>query len=195
MDSELYKLIQSTKYIKTTGDVDYQIVHKDGYCILLFQESEDKADWKVNFDFPRKMYRNGKLWVHRGYANTYKKVKDEIMQKFLSEIKDGEYPLITGWSYGASMAILASEDYFFNTGKEVDCVTFGGAKICYTLGTVRYLRKVAHFTEYTQINDFVTWVNFPCFRINQKRVGDKFSFKKIFNTVYNHCNYDKVIYN
>lgn len=194
-DAELYKLIQNTKYIHTIHDVDYQIVHQDHICYLLFQESEDKTDWKVNFDFPCKIYRHGKLWVHHGYAKTYKAVKKEIMQKFLSEIKEDELPVISGWSYGASMAVLAAEDFFFNTGKEVDCVTFGGAKICYTPGTVRYLQTVAHITEYTQSNDFVTWVAPWCLRIHAKKVGEVCRIKKLINTPYYHCNYGKYIDN
>lgn len=192
-DKELYKLIQNTKYIKTTMDVDYQIIHKDGCCYLLFQDSRDKQDWKVNFNFPRKLYRGCRMMVHRGYGKAYKAVREEIIPKYILEVWPSEEMVIAGWSYGASMAILAAEDLYYLYEQKVKVITYGGAKIAYGLFTRNYLKRCMHLTEYVQQNDLVTWMVPWGWRISKKVVGDNFSFKRLKNSGYYHTHYSEFI--
>lgn len=197
---EMYKLIKKTSY-KTVGlDVNYKIIVDDNEkCVyIVFQESVSKQDWKINFDFPAKVYKNQEspLIVHRGYAKAWKSARDVILAEFEDEfINKIHYDVyVIGWSYGSSIALLCAEDikYWYNVSCNV--VTFGGAKICYGLRSRNYLRKCYESCfQYTNINDFVTWmIPLPfVYNVRKIRVGGRFKFKEILNTVYNHTHYDK----
>ena len=132
-DKELFNVIKNTEYKKAGLDVDYAIIEKYGIIYLLFQQSKDKLDWKINFQFWAKPYKNQKnpMLIHRGFVKAWKSCNDVIMEELLEKIEDNPYKIvvIAGWSYGGAMALLAVEDFNFRTGKTAELVTFGAPKI------------------------------------------------------------------
>lgn len=189
-DAFLFTSIQKSDYIHTASDIDYTFLEDGQLLYMLFQETRSKHDWKINFDFPARMYKN--MIIHRGYAEAFKQEKEELWQELKAKLETGKYTnvQIAAWSKGSAEAILMAEEYYFQTGKKAYVTTYGGPKIAYTLRTRNYLRRIMFIKEYVQINDFVTWVIPFCHRLNKKKVGEKFNIKKLFNTAYYHCNYD-----
>nr|MCR5764790.1 lipase family protein [Treponema sp.] len=121
---ELYEEIKKTEYTKSGDSVDWAVkVYPEEKLIrLLFEESTEDRDWRNNFDFPIKPYKqqDNTLWFARGWGNAYKSCNDEIMEKLTKtfyELKDQNYTVeVCGWSYGGAMALLAAEDFCYRTG-------------------------------------------------------------------------------
>ncbi|MCQ2088178.1 MAG: lipase family protein [Bacilli bacterium] len=188
---------------KTAGiDVQYQIEIRpdERKVILIFSESNSNQDWKTNFNFPAKLYKNqkGDFLVHGGYVNAWKSCNDEIMNSFIESCKQlPEYtPLITGWSFGGAMSQLAAEDFYFRSGKKADVITFGSPKILYFKKSQKHFRASCNdIKQYTRINDFVTWnIPFPFVHFIEKTMlKERFSLKMIFNTAYTHTHYDELL--
>lgn len=202
-DSELFLMIKDCKSYKTVGmDVDYCIIRSpnEKRIYLVFEETTSDLDWKINFTFPMKPYKNQSkiFFAHRGYVKAWKSCNDNIMEDFISSylLADDFIPTIIGWSYGGAMAQLAAEDFFFRTGIKPDLITFGSPKILYGLRTRKHFRNCTNVVkEYKQVNDFVTWcVPLPfVYSINKIKCGEKFNLKKIIHTEYSHTHYDEVI--
>jgi hypothetical protein len=99
---------------KTAGyDTQYWITERDDDVILSFQGSVSKQDWLHNFDFFAKAYKDQPItwFAHRGFLKLWKAVKDQILAEVKSVLK-GRKLIITGYSHGAALAVLAHE--FFN---------------------------------------------------------------------------------
>ena len=175
-------------------DVDWQIVETEKEIYLLFQESTSSIDWKVNFNFPVKPYKNQEsvLYVHRGFAEAYKSCNDEIMKAFLNKVFHGEktkLAIIAGWSYGGAMAQLASEDFFYRTDCKAKVITFGAPKIAGGIGTRNYLKNCALSVEqYAHRSDIVPKVPPMFFKYGRVSLG-KFSLPGLFRPNIYHCDY------
>lgn len=197
---DLWKLIDETKYDTTGDDIDYKILVQDGRAVLLFQESTSKEDWRNNFNFPRKLYKDQKRWlrVHRGYGDAWRTANDKIMEEFIraAEIAEG-VPLIAGWSFGGAMAQLAAEDFNYRTGRRSDVVTFGSPKVAGDLWTQETIYECGNFAQYANVNDVVPLCPpLPWFHhINKIKCGGPFNPLQLFHPEVHHCAYgDPAIY-
>jgi hypothetical protein len=203
---ELYEEIKKTKYTKSGDSVDWAVkVYPDEKLIrLLFEESTEDRDWRNNFDFPIKPYKqqDNTLWFARGWGNAYKSCNDEIMEKLTKtfyELKDQSYTVeVCGWSYGGAMALLAAEDFCYRTGYLPGVVTFGAPKPLWGRKTKKYVAScLAYCFQYAHVNDFVpVCIPLPGYRmVNKVKVGKDFCILKYFKTGEYHCSYgDKSLY-
>lgn len=136
--------IEALKYFKggidwiTTGlDVQYYIEKdNEGNVVIAFQGSNSKLDWKQNFKFWKKPYKNMevKFRVHSGFLEIWKSCRDEIMDR-LEEMKPTSVTVV-GHSLGGAISILCTEDCDFRfrkTGKlsqdKLQCITFGAPRV------------------------------------------------------------------
>ncbi len=103
-------------------DTEYRldINNTDKTITLSFQGSsnfivDDKLaiDWKQNFNFWHKPYKNMKhtFFVHKGIFLKYKSVQDEIFEK-IKDLKHYDMK-IYGFSQGGGLTLFAHEDYWF----------------------------------------------------------------------------------
>ena len=204
---ELFEEIKRTEYTKSGDSVDWavKVYPEEKLVRLLFEESADDRDWKNNFDFPIKPYKQQEntLWFARGWGNAYKSCNDEIMEKLIKTYtddlkKDGYSVEVCGWSYGGAMAVLAAEDFNYRTGNKAGVVTFGAPKPLWGRKTWEYVRScVAYAVQYAHVNDVVTLcIPLPGYRMIQKvKVGKDFCIFKLFNAEKYHCMYgDKNLY-
>lgn len=216
--SELFKVIKNSgDWIEIGDDVDYKIVVDDNDKIvyLLFKQSDSKRDWQNNFSFTCTMYKNKLMRIHRGYARAYLSCNDDIMLEFISKVKEHpDYtPVISGWSYGGAMSILAAEDFNFRTreqktnnicddvdnGKKAVVFTFGAPKIVGSIKSMKYIKKTLDNRSKQFVNalDIVTiCVPLPNYKhIAKVKIGKiKFSnFFKLFKAVEQHTHYDELI--
>jgi hypothetical protein len=112
---------------ETAGaDVQFRI---DG-CSIYFQGSVSGEDWKTNFNFPVKPYRDMPApWLaHGGFVKAWKSARETIMPR----IKDFRSVYIFGYSLGGAMAQLCHEDIAFNyPGMTTYSYTFGSPRVFY----------------------------------------------------------------
>ena len=100
---------------------------KDCLCIC-FNGSNEKQDWKTNFDFG--FLRDGIVKAHSGYGKGYLSVKPiltkDVCDRYLA--KKFERILITGHSSGGAIGVFAALD-LANQGYEVELYSFGSPAV------------------------------------------------------------------
>jgi predicted lipase len=127
---QLLDLTIKGDWITSGNDVQYKIDKIDDTLYIAFQWTESKIDWKQNFKFVIKPYRNMKdLWfVHKGFIENYKSVRDEINDKI--KYYDFDRIVVLGYSHGAALATLCYEDlYYNNLGWSISAYVFGSPRV------------------------------------------------------------------
>lgn len=102
------------KYNRVENDGDYAIERDGDTVYLLFEKSNGDTDWKNNFDFPAKPYKDmGTAWLcHRGFLKVWKSIEPYIAET-VSDASVKKF-IIVGYSHGAAIAALAHEYVWFN---------------------------------------------------------------------------------
>lgn len=159
----LFKRCLEAEYIHTEAGTDYAVQVEDDTIYLLFEWSDDKEDWRSNFNFPCKAYKNGgKRWfAHRGFLAAWKDVRDAIEMQ-VSEIL-AVYPHIrkiccVGYSHGAALALLCTEDmvYMYENALDVQGYGFGCPRVVWGILPRSVKKRLKHFTPVRNIPDLVT---------------------------------------
>ena len=123
---EDWTTLETDKY-----DTQFFISKKeDGEVVICFCPSNSKIDWKNNFHFWKKAYKDMEIpfRAHGGFLRCWKQVRDYI------EIQIRELQpsciTVTGYSYGGALAVLCMEDmaYLYPLMK-VSCITFGAPRV------------------------------------------------------------------
>lgn len=196
---KLFELIEDIEYHTSGLSVDWNVLvdEVDKTIRLVFQETTSKEDWKTNFSFPAKIYKEQEyiFLVHGGYGKAWKSCNDEVMESFIGATYDHpDYKTeITGWSYGGAMAVIAAEDYKYRTGKKVDeLITFGAPKPIFgIISWIHFRKSVAKIKQYCLSYDFVSWLPPFFLRLNTKLVDKRNCWKlwRVFNIEKYHCSY------
>jgi predicted lipase len=112
---EIFKEVLSVPYLHTSEHQGSYFSKKvDGTLYLYFEKSNGFIDWKNNFDFPAKPYRDmGTKWrAHKGFVKVWKEIEpfleNVIMDKTVTKV------IISGYSHGGAIAALAHEYVWFN---------------------------------------------------------------------------------
>ena len=113
--SEHFQDVLDAKYIHLEEETASYYFSKNGEILTIYFEwSNGKTDWKNNFDFPAKPYRDmaDKWYVHRGFLKVWKAIEPHLE----NAIKDPEIKgfNIAGYSHGAAIALLCHEYCTFN---------------------------------------------------------------------------------
>lgn len=121
--SEFFQDVLNAKYIHLEEETASYCYSKDGKILTIYFEwSNGKTDWKNNFDFPAKPYRDmaDKWYAHRGFLKVWKVIEPHLEDV----INDPDVTAINilGYSHGAAIALLCHEYCKFN---RPDCVIFG----------------------------------------------------------------------
>lgn len=109
-----FKNCLNNRYIVCENDGSYMLERKDNKLTIYFEGSNGHVDWKNNFDFPAKPYRDMKnMWFcHRGFLKVWKSIEKcicgDIMDLSIEEIE------IVGYSHGGAIAQLCYEYVRFN---------------------------------------------------------------------------------
>ena len=118
------------KYIHVENDASYLVCREGDKLTIYFEWSNGKLDWKHNFYFPAKPYRDMKnLWFcHRGFLKVWKSIEPYIAGQILdTRIKKID---IIGYSHGGAIAQLCYEYVRFNRPDvEVTGVGFGAPRV------------------------------------------------------------------
>lgn len=124
---------------------------------LYFEWSNGKNDWKNNFDFPAKPYRDMKnLWFcHRGFLKVWKSIEPYVVDS----IKDPSIHKIdiVGYSHGGAIAQLCYEYVKFNRpDAEVTGVGFGSPRVLWGFARKEVKKRFEGFIVVRNGNDLVT---------------------------------------
>ena len=96
-------------YITVGEGVDYCFVQEGSTLYIYFEPSDGKVDWKHNFMFAKRPYKDMKnpYRVHRGFLKCWKAVEDIVIDYikdlFINEI------IVVGYSHGGALAMLCHE--------------------------------------------------------------------------------------
>ena len=162
---ELFKRCLNAEYIHTENRTDYVVEVEDDIIYIFFEWSDDLNDWRLNLNFPAKAYKHsGALWfVHRGFLSAWKDVRGDV------EMQVGEilalYPKINkircvGYSHGAAVALLCTEDmeYLYGDKLDVQGFGFGCPRTVWGFAPRTVKARLARFTAVRNKGDIVTHV-------------------------------------
>lgn len=163
-DKELAKLFLTQNSWLTVGtDTQYNIYEYPDEYVIIFAESNSSADWKTNFRFKRKPYKEMDIpfLVHKGFLSEWKLINDFFIAEVQSML---DKPItIVGWSYGGAMATLCKEDLWYNfppIRNSLRLITFGSPRVIGWRNYSKIKERWANTTRYKNDYDLVTMVPF-----------------------------------
>lgn len=165
---DLFNLCNARPW-KTAGlDTQYKVIADEGTVILAFAPSSSSQDWKDNFNFPVRPYRNMPVgWLaHGGIVRAWKAAKDQIVADVASRL-EGKKLWITGYSHGGALAVLAHEWFSYN-GHNPTTVTFGAPRVLW-MPPKRILERFENLITIRNRGDVVT--HLPPWMMGFKHVG------------------------
>ena len=158
----LFNRCLNAQYKHVENDGDYALEREGDSLYILFECSNGKVDWKNNFDFPAKPYKDMEItWsCHRGFLKVWKSIEPYIA----NAITDPTVKKITivGYSHGAAIASLCHEYVWYNRPdvRENGLIGYGfGCPRCYfgIFGVKRQLKeRWKNFYPVRDLNDLVT---------------------------------------
>ena len=159
---EYGKKYYSSEFITTDEAGDYALLREEDTLYIFLEWSDGPTDWKNNFDFPAKPYKEmGATWYcHRGFLRVWKAIephiRDSVLDMTVKKI------VVVGYSHGAAIAALAHEYVWYNRPDLRDTLEgYGfGCPRCYWGFKVRKSLKErwANFYPIRNENDIVTHV-------------------------------------
>ena len=113
---EIFQEVLDMEYEHTLpnhGSYAYKLA-EDGGLYMYFEESNGWKDWKNNFTFPAKPYRDmGIKWkAHKGFVKVWKEIEPYLEEVIMNP--EVRYVVISGYSHGAAIAALAHEYVWFH---------------------------------------------------------------------------------
>ncbi len=162
---DLFERCLAATYIHTAEGGDYAVEVDGNILYLLFEWSDGREDWKNNFDFPAVPYKDmrPKWRCHRGFLRVWKAMQDEAVKAVeaaLAAHHEIWKIVCVGYSHGAALAVLATEDMEFRFGNryKVSGCGFGAPRVIWGCipGEVKY--RLRHFVTVRNSPDIVTHV-------------------------------------
>lgn len=149
----------SVEYRTVENDASFATERNNDTLYIYFQPSRGETDWKNNFDFPAKPYRNmGDLWFcHRGFLKVWKSIEPYIAEQINDpDVNNIE---IVGYSHGAAIATLCYEYVKYNRPDvNVIGIGFGGPRVFWGFACKRVFDRFKGFVMVRNCNDIVTHV-------------------------------------
>ena len=160
MLKELYNKILSAKYTHIGAETASYAYERQGNTLyILFQWSNGKTDWRNNFDFPAKPYREmcNKWYAHRGFLRVWKEI-EPYLEGVINDLTV-DHIIIGGYSHGAAIAVLCHEYCKFN---RPDIITegygYGSPRVVWGFMRKAVKKRFDGFTVIRNAGDIVTHV-------------------------------------
>ena len=149
----------AVKYTQVENAGDYALRWDGSTLKIFFEWSNGKEDWRNNFDFPAKPYRDMEhLWFcHRGFLKVWKSIEPYLVEAISDpDIKKIE---IVGYSHGAAIALLCYEYCVFHRPTAiVEGVGFGCPRVFWGIVPKAVKERFSGFKVVRNGNDIVTHV-------------------------------------
>ena len=158
----LFRRCLNAKYIHSGNSADYAIERSGKHLYIFFEWSDGCRDWKNNLDFPARAYSSGEenWFVHRGFLRVWKSIRDDIRFSVDTLLKNRQITEIicVGYSHGAALAGLATEDMMFVHGDKIKISGFGFGCPRFIWGKLprSVSERFSVFTAIRNIPDIVT---------------------------------------
>lgn len=161
---ELFKRCLNCKdYTHTSESGDYCIQVDNGTIYLLFECSNGVEDWKNNFSFFKKPYKDmEESWrCHGGFLKVWKSMQDDIESKvarLLIDHPEIQHITCIGYSHGAALAVFCTEDmeYWYGKRCEVRGYGFGTPRVIWGKIPESVKFRLRRFVSIRNIPDIVT---------------------------------------
>ncbi len=155
---ELFDKVQRVCYTHLEKETASYFMERENNTLrLLFEWSNGSTDWRNNFDFPAKPYRDmeDKWFAHRGFLRVWKTIEPHlaaaIADKTVSRIE------ISGYSHGAAVALLCYEYCKYHRPDiEVEGYGFGAPRVVWGPTSKKVKARLEGFVVYRNGNDLVT---------------------------------------
>ena len=147
------------KYIHVENDGSYFAELVDGTLNLYFECSNGMLDWKHNFMFPVKPYRDmdDKWYCHRGFLKVWKSIEPYLVDQIMSP--DVTAINIVGYSHGAAIAQLCYEYVKFNRPEiSVSGIGFGSPRVFWGYARTAVKARFSGFQVVRNGRDIVTYL-------------------------------------
>lgn len=156
---EMFEKVLNAKYTHLEETASYAYERVDDTLYIYFEWSNGKTDWKNNFDFPAKPYRDMEnMWfAHRGFLKVWKVIEPHLKK----EICDAsvEHIVIGGYSHGAAIALLCHEYCKFNRPDiMIEGYGYGCPRVVWGTLTKTVKKRFEGFTMIRNCRDIVTHV-------------------------------------
>ena len=162
--SALFNRIRSVPYARTESDGSYYFERRGNTLYLFFQESVEKKDWRNNFDFPAKPYRDMEIkwYVHRGFLRVWKEIKERVKEQIADETV--KKIVVAGYSHGAAIAVLCYEFCVFHRpSAAVVGYGFGCPRVLFGFPPKEIRDRFCNFYVIRNSSDIVTHLPPKCF--------------------------------
>ena len=158
---DLYNKCLNAKYITVENNADYAIERDGNTVYLLFECTDSNTDWKNNFSFFAKPYKDMEpVWrCHRGFLKVWKSIQDYLKDVVFD--MSVEKIIIVGYSHGAAIATLCHEYVWFNRPDlryTLEGYGFGCPRCYFGRMNKQLKARWENFTPIRNLNDIVTHV-------------------------------------
>lgn len=157
---QLYNKVLSVEYTQLQERAASFAVEREGDTLYLYFEGSNGAtDWRTNFNFPAKPYRDMKdLWfAHRGFLLEWKVMKERLQPQI--EDKTVRKIVIAGYSHGGAIALLCHEYCVFHRGDIAENIYgygFGAPRVVFAFLRKSLRKRLEHFFVVRNCRDVVT---------------------------------------
>ena len=156
----LFNKILKAKYTHIEPETASYATEIEGDTLyILFEWSNGKTDWRNNFDFPAKPYRDmPNLWfAHRGFLRVWKTIEPSLANLIcFGNIKR---IVIGGYSHGAAIAVLCHEYCKYNRPDiEIEGYGFGCPRVVWGFLRKNVKERFKGFAVIRNGGDIVTKV-------------------------------------
>lgn len=157
----LFKRCLNASYTTVDNQGDYSVKQIGTRLYIFFEWSDGATDWKNNFNFPAKPYKDmGTTWLcHRGFLKVWKSIephiKDAIMRRTVKSVT------IVGYSHGAAIAALCHEYVWFHRPdlrNKLEGYGFGAPRIFWGRMKDELKERWKSFRPIRNLNDIVTYM-------------------------------------
>lgn len=182
-------------------EVDYKFLELDDTLVICFEPSDSKIDWKINFSYWRKPYKDMGISyrVHGGFLKSFKLVRDDIRAKVLEPQENGyrwKNIIVVGYSHGGALSALCHELVWFERPdlREEGLVglNFEGPRVFAGFRIPKALKeRWAHFYTFRNHADLVT--HMPPILFGFRHVGEMKKIKDNVGVGLVHAHYQRRI--
>lgn len=159
----LYKRCLDAHYTHVEDNSgDYAIEREGNTLYILFQWSSGKVDWKNNFDFPAKPYKDMEIsWsCHRGFLRVWKSI-EPYLEEAVNDMTVSQI-YVVGYSHGAAIATLCHEYVWYHRPdlreNGLEGFGFGCPKVYFGFMKAKLKERWKHFHPVRNCSDIVTYV-------------------------------------
>lgn len=129
---EAWRGIRDANYINVELDATYAVEREGKLLKIYFQGSHGIEDWKHNFDFPAKPYKDMICtWrVHRGFLKVWKAV-EKYLEPYIKD-ETVRHIKIAGHSHGGALAQFCHEYCrYWRPDIKVETYAFGAPRVLF----------------------------------------------------------------